>query len=141
MRVVADTNTVVSGLLWHGPPRQLLEAARAGTITLVTSAALLEELERVLGRPKFSARIERAGLTVAELIARYRDIAEQVTPADIPPTIVADPDDDAVLAAAVGGSADLIVSGDGDLLGLGGFRDIRILRATEAVAVSAQATR
>lgn len=137
MRVVADTNTVVSGLLWHGPPRQLLEAARAGTITLVTSAALLDELERVLARPKFSARIERAGLTVAELLAAYRDIAEQATPADIPPTIVADPDDDAVLAAAVGGSADLIVSGDADLLGLGSFREIRISQPSEATTMIA----
>jgi putative PIN family toxin of toxin-antitoxin system len=102
MRVVADTNTVVSGLLWHGPPRQLLDAARAGTITLVTTAALLE-LARVQARPKFAQRIERAGVGVEELVETYGTLAEQVTPADIPPTITADPDDDAVLAAAAGG--------------------------------------
>ena len=40
MRVVADTNVIVSGLLWKGNPRQLLDAARNGTIDLLTSAVL-----------------------------------------------------------------------------------------------------
>jgi len=48
MRVVADTNIVVSGLLWKGNPRRLLDAARDGTIDLFTSAVLLTELEDVL---------------------------------------------------------------------------------------------
>jgi putative PIN family toxin of toxin-antitoxin system len=135
MRVVADTNTVVSGLFWHGPPRQLLDAARAGIITLVTSAPLLNELARVLARPKFAQRIDRAGLSVEEIVDTYGTLAEQVTPADIPPTVTADPDDDAVLATAVGGQADLIVSGDADLLGLGSFREIRIIHAADAVVI------
>src|SRR6266571_5322928 len=56
VHVVADTNTVVSGLLWYGPPRQVLDAARTGTITLSTSAPLLAELAEVLQRPKFAQR-------------------------------------------------------------------------------------
>ena len=47
MRVVADTNTIVSGLLWHGPPRRILDAARAGSPELFTSLELLTELEDV----------------------------------------------------------------------------------------------
>ena len=43
MRVVADTNTIVSGLLWHGPPRRVLDAARSGALHLYTSATLLAE--------------------------------------------------------------------------------------------------
>ena len=50
MRVVADTNIVVSGFLWHGNPRLVLEAARDGFISLFTSGALLDELEDVLSR-------------------------------------------------------------------------------------------
>ena len=60
MRVVADTNVVVSGLLWHGPARQLLNAARQGTVELFTSGALLAELEEVFL------------VKVAEFIARIR---------------------------------------------------------------------
>ena len=56
MRVVADTNVIVSGLLWHGPSRQLLNAARQGTVELFTSGALLAELEEVLQREKFIKR-------------------------------------------------------------------------------------
>jgi putative PIN family toxin of toxin-antitoxin system len=52
MRVVADTNIVVSGLLWRGGPRQILDAARDGVIELFTSGALLDELEEVLTREK-----------------------------------------------------------------------------------------
>ena len=63
MRVVADTNTVVSGLLWHGNPRQVLEAARSGTLQLYTSAALLGEIEEILQRPKFAQRLSLAGVT------------------------------------------------------------------------------
>lgn len=57
-----------------------------------------------------------------------------VAPSAIGPVILADPDDDIVLATAVGGSADAIVSGDAHLLGIGEFR--RILIMTPAAAVS-----
>jgi len=55
MQVVADTNIVISGLLWRGNPRQILDAARDGIIGLFTSFMLLEELEDVLSREKFAA--------------------------------------------------------------------------------------
>ncbi len=68
MRVVADTNTVVSGLLWHGSPRELLDTARSGKIQLFTSSILLAELEDLLGRDKLSNRLELVGLTPVELV-------------------------------------------------------------------------
>ncbi len=58
MRVVADTNIVVSGLLWRGNPRRVLDAAREAAIELFTSAILLTELEDVLGRERFAKRLE-----------------------------------------------------------------------------------
>ena len=57
MRLVLDTNVVVSGLIWRGPPRQLLEAGRRGRVALFSSASLLDELASVLKRDKFSARL------------------------------------------------------------------------------------
>ena len=61
MRLVLDTNTAVSGLLWGGPPGRLIDAAVAGQVQLFTSLPLLAELRSVLSRPKFSVRItERA---------------------------------------------------------------------------------
>ena len=103
MSIVTDTNTVVSGSLWPGKPRTLLDTARSGAFQLVTSRPLLDEFTRVITRTKFQGRIERAGQTVTALLAAYRDLAEEVVPANITPTIIADPADDAVLAAALGG--------------------------------------
>jgi putative PIN family toxin of toxin-antitoxin system len=57
VRAVADTNTVVSGLLWQGAPRALLAAAKAATVALHTSDALLAELTDVLPRAKFTKRV------------------------------------------------------------------------------------
>lgn len=56
-RVVADTNTIVSGLGWGGAPAAVLDAALAGRFDLVTSPALLDELRRVLTYPKLQALI------------------------------------------------------------------------------------
>lgn len=137
MRIVADTNTVVSGSLWPGTPRTLLDAARGGEFQLVTSKPLLDEFTRVITRTKFQGRIERAGQTVTALLAAYSDLAEEVVPANITPTILADPADDAVLAAALGGYADLIVSGDAHLLNLVRFHHIRIVTVGYALTVIA----
>jgi uncharacterized protein len=75
MRVVADTNIVISGLLWRGNPRRVLDAARDGIIELFTSPVLLEELEDVLKREKFSVRLETVGVTVQEIIGGYSALA------------------------------------------------------------------
>jgi len=131
MRVVADTNTIVSGLLWHGAPRQVLDAAREGTITLFTSAVLLDELEEVLARPKFSVRLERVRLQPKDLAQGFSTLATMVKPSDIPRVVDADVDDDAVIACAVAARAQAIVSGDSDLLRLKKYAEISILTAPE----------
>ena len=82
MRVVADTNTVVSAFLWGGLPAEILVAARERRISLHTSPALLVELEEVLSREKFATRIARVGSSAAQMIAGYRALATPVRPAD-----------------------------------------------------------
>lgn len=129
MRVVADTNTLVSGLLWHGNPRRVLDAARAGTLQMYTTAALLAELEEVLQRPKFAQRLSVAGVTSHTLVLGYAALARLVEPAEIAPVILADPDDDAVLACAVAAHAEIIVSGDSHLLDLKDYEGILIVTA------------
>jgi putative PIN family toxin of toxin-antitoxin system len=134
MRVVADSNTVVSGLLWDGTPRQLLDAARAGQIVLFTSAVLLAELEDVLLRNKFAQRLTLAGVDAHILVFGYAALATLVEPATIAPVILADPDDDAVLACAIAAQADTIVSGDRHLLALGQYEAMPIITATACLA-------
>lgn len=86
MRVVADTNTVVSAFLWGGPPATVLEAARAQRIALLTSTALLDELADVLAREKFADRIHRVGSAVAAMLANYRALVTLVEPLPMAPT-------------------------------------------------------
>ena len=131
MRVVADTSTVVSGLMWRGKPRQVLDAARTRTISLFTSTTLLAELEDVLNRDKFARRLALIGHSPRDLLVGYAALATIVTPAVISPVIMVDPDDDAVLACAVAASAKVVVSGDSHLLALKKYQNILILKAAE----------
>lgn len=133
MRLVLDTNTALSGLLWGGTPGRLLDAAEAGRIELASSAALLAELHGVMSRQKFARQLAQRKLKVADLFDGYASLVTIVAPAAIAPTIVRDPADDQVLAAALAAPADLIVSGDAHLLDLEAFHGIDIVTAATAI--------
>lgn len=133
MRVVLDTNVVMSALLWRGTPHQLLEAIRQRpSVQLCSSAALLEELADVLTRPSATKRLAIIGKTAREVLADYVDAVELVEPLSVPRVVPDDPDDDQVIAAAIAAHADLIVSGDSDLLTLESFDSIPIVTAAQA---------
>ena len=134
MRVVLDTNTVVSGFLWENAPRALLDAAIEERIAIFTCAALIEELAGVLPRRKFSGRITEKRLSIPALIERYRALAELVEPATLSGPVSRDPDDDLVLATALAAQADLIVSRDKHLRNLKHFHRIPVLDAAAALA-------
>lgn len=134
MRLVIDTNLLVSGVIAAGPPRQLINAAKAGEIELCTSEVLLAELLDVLSREKFAARLSQAGLTPQGIVDDLRHLAVVVSPTDVPRVVPTDPDDDHVIAAAVAGRADAIASGDKrDLLPMGSFQGIPIITAHAAL--------
>ena len=137
MRLVLDTNVVVSGLLWHGPPRQVLDVARGGTVALFTTPSLLAELQDVLTRPKFASRLAAAGVTAEELVLQYAALTGLIQPAVLAPVVAADPDDDAVLACAVAARAEAVDSGDPHLLQLVQFQGIPILTPTQVLALLA----
>jgi uncharacterized protein len=135
VRLVADTNTVISGLLWGGTPGRLIDLAVEGQIRLVTSLPLLAEFEGVLARDKFNGQLAKRGLSFGDVFDGYVALVETVATAKIAATITRDPTDDQVLAAALGGKVDLIVSGDAHLLDLMQFRGIEIVTAAAALAL------
>lgn len=133
-RLVLDTNIVVAGLLWDGPPRRLLEAAIAAEVELYSSAVLLDELAHTLGYSKFDKRIEAFGTSIAALVVQYTALVSLVAPASVPRVVANDADDDHVIAAAVAARAELIVTGDRKhLLPIGNHQGIAIVTAREVV--------
>jgi uncharacterized protein len=140
LRLVLDTNTAVSALLWQGQPHQLTARASALPLAFFSSPVLLTELEEVLGYPRLAKAVAASGLTPAQLMQRYLRLVTVVHPAPITPTILADPDDDHVLACALAAKAELIVSGDRHLLTLREYQGIPIVPAADALQRAQSAT-
>lgn len=130
MRVVYDTNVVVSGMLFGGLPLRTLEVIRAQKATLIASEEMISELHVVLSRDKFRFRIANINHTVESLLDLYSALVELVEPAEVGRIIKDDPKDDKFIACAIGGKANLIVSGDHHLLDLGHYEDIEIIGIT-----------
>lgn len=133
MRIVVDTNVVVSAFLWGGTPRRILDAVQARRIELFTSHALIAELQDVLSREKFAALLGRTRFTSAFLLARYTQLATLLTPVEITVAELRDPDDVHVLACALAARAEAIVSGDADLRALGSYKGITVLSPADCV--------
>lgn len=133
MRAVIDTNVLLSALLWGGTPHALLEHVRNGTVTLISSPALLAELARVIDRPKFDVILARTNTSRAQTLAEVRLLAEVIDPPPLAQPVCRDPDDDAVLALAIAAQADVVISGDDDLLCLTSFEGIPILAPAQAL--------
>jgi len=128
---VLDTNTIISGLLWFGKPRKLIDLAEAGSITVCTSPDLLRELREVLIRPKLSGRLAAVGSSAEEVVEQFAALAQVVEVSVSVTVITADPDDNNVLSCALAAQADYIVSGDRHLLDLASYEGLEILDAAQ----------
>jgi putative PIN family toxin of toxin-antitoxin system len=126
-KVVADSNVLISALLWTGSPHKLLKLAENKAIILYSSLPIIEELSDVLARDKFADRINELKTTPEELIESLLNNIEIIRPAVSIKAIKSDPDDNKILECAVEAGAGFIVSGDPHLLNLRSFREIEIL--------------
>lgn len=132
MRIVLDTNILIGALITKGtPPDRLYQAWLEGEIELLTSTAQLAEVTAVLSRP----RLQRY-LDADEAAAIVENLDTRAVILDAPPDVNLSPDprDNPILAAAIAGKADLIVSGDKKhMLALGEVEGIPIVTARDAL--------
>lgn len=134
IRIVADTNVIVSGLLWSGSPSRLLAAVFDGKMELASSWAILDELLEVLARPKLASRLEHLGVDPVGLTF---DFLTQCRIVDALPIARTAPDlqDDMVIGTALSANSDYVVTGDKPLLGLGQIETVRFVTVAEALAL------
>ncbi|MDH4063000.1 MAG: putative toxin-antitoxin system toxin component, PIN family [Acidobacteriota bacterium] len=127
MRVVFDTNVVVAGIVAEGLCREILEI-HLPEHEAVLSQVLWDELVSTLRR-KF-------GLVADDLpiLPLYRQHAEWCGTETLSDAVCRDPDDDWVLATALAGRAEAVVTGDTDLLTLGSYSGIEIISPRQFVA-------
>lgn len=129
LRVVLDTNVLMSAIISDGKPRELFAKGIESKFAIVTSDLMLKELARVLRRPKFKtspseiSRITLALLSSAEVVSVKTKLE----------VVKEDPKDDMVVETAYDGHADFIVTGDGHLIELGSFREIKIITVEKAL--------
>lgn len=132
MRVVLDTNVLISALMFGGKPREILQKAIRGELRLCLSEEILSELGEVLQRPKFGFSVTMVNQILSELAA----ITELVVPSKEISQIKVDPADDRVLECAIEARADYVVSGDNHLLDLGKYSSIRIVSPHEFLVLA-----
>jgi putative PIN family toxin of toxin-antitoxin system len=135
VKAVLDTNVLVSAVLSStGPSARILQAWRRGDFQLVSSAPLLNELDAVLRRPRIR---DRLGWTEQELTDFVNALAGSVilVKPERRIDVVADEADNRILEAAVEGEADYVITGDTDLLSIGGHEGIQIVAPGRFAAI------
>jgi len=136
MRVVLDTNVIISGLLRAGSPPDLLRQTwESRRLTLVSSEWQLDELRRVSRYPRLKNRFapHQAGRLVGQ-IRRFAIMVEPTSQGAVSP----DPDDDPLIATVIAGDAQYLVTGDkNDLLALQSVRTVRIVTARQMLKLLA----
>jgi putative PIN family toxin of toxin-antitoxin system len=123
IKVVLNTNILISAVVFGGKPREIIEAAVKGKIQLVLTDEIIGEMKGVLEGKKFQYPAEFTDLIIREL----KTLAEIVKSKRSIAVVEKDPEDNRVLECAQEAQADFIVSGDGDLLRIENFKGTKIL--------------
>jgi len=138
LRVVIDINVLISGYFFgkpETPPRRVLKATLERLLVLLHTDDYLVDLLEAFSKEKFIDRLAILGETAVSITVTLAQLGERVTTAEVPAGVVRDRDDVIILACAVGGQADFIVSGDKDLTDLGIYEGIPILTPAQFLLI------
>jgi len=127
MRIVLDANIFISALFWGGNPRKVLERAINKTDELFISKEIQDEIEEVIGRPKFHAEKDK----IEYIIKSIEDISVKITSTARIKKGSRDITDNKYIECAIAADADYLISGDIHLLELKQYNKIKIVTAKE----------
>ena len=127
MRVVIDTNVIISGVFFSGVPYLILEAWRDGRLSIVTSPEILEEYRRVgetlqKGHP---------GIDIESFLSLVAVQSTIVVTSELPKQVCEDKDDDKFIACALAGGCEIIISGDKLLRKVSEYKGVKVLTPRE----------
>jgi putative PIN family toxin of toxin-antitoxin system len=126
LKATADTNIYISALQFGGQPQRFLELARSGSIELAISPPIIAEIQRVL-RDKFKWPAD----AVEQIEPRLAAFTRRVTPTETLDVVKNDPPDNRILECAKAARSEYVVTGDDDLLRLGQYADIQIVKVSD----------
>lgn len=129
MRIVLDTNVLMSGIFFGGAPGRILRACQSGQVTLLASPEIVDEY--VATADVLSVRYE--SLPLEAILALVVSRAELWQAPALSEQVCSDPDDDKFIACALAGGAECIVSGDKALRRVSGYRNIPVLSPRQFV--------
>lgn len=126
IRVVVDTNVLVSAIRHGTTTRRVAELWIEGRIRLAVSREIVQEYLRVLNYPKLGLSSEEVRQVMEEMVLPYAEVAEHVPPLSHPPEGV-EKDDLKFMACAVSGGAHFLITGDQGLLKVNKFRSVELV--------------
>lgn len=129
MRIVLDTNVLISGIFFSGPPYIILKAWRDGAIQLLISPDIFQEYHRVAEE----LSVQFPEIDISDVLDLLLVKAEMVNAGPLPRQVCADADDDKFIACAAAGSSRIIVSGDKHLLDVSPYRKIEVIKPRQLV--------
>jgi uncharacterized protein len=129
VKVVIDTNVLMSGAFFFGPPHKILLACATGDVQLVLSLSILAEYRRI----GFAFLQTHSDVDFEHFLGILLKKALFVNAQGLDHPVCRDPDDDKFLACAIAGRADIVVSGDKALLETSGYAGIAVLAPREFV--------
>jgi len=129
VRVVVDTNVLLSGIFFSGPPARILQAWQEKEIQLVLSEEILTEYQDAAS--ELTSQYPNVDVEpILSLIAIHSELIESIS---LTETVCDDPDDDKFIACALAAEAEFIVTGDKALLRTTGYRDVQIIKPRDFV--------
>jgi len=131
MRIVVDSNVLVSASFWNGDSERIIALAESKKLELFLSKEIIDEFTRVLGYEDIKRKIRDKGLEMKRTVEKIEAISTIIEPKIKIKAVIDDPSDDKFIECTVEARADYLISKDKHLLKMKSFRDIDIITPKE----------